>query len=277
MLKQSNLMRMLEEKRKAAQDLLNCYRDELRELPTGSLVVNRQPKGIVFYEYKDGVSRGITKETGLVLKLARAQYLHEKRAELEKISESIVCMRAEVQDCKWKDIRDAFEEKGLDLREMLWSPFQRKNSGHQSQNTYKEGEKVYATKVDGIMMRSKSERAWGNLYEEALIPYAYEHKITLDVTGMKDVVGAREYNGRFYKDYYPDFIIFLADGSILVHEHLGRIDLAEYREKTAERIIAMISSGFIKPEQLILTFEDDVKDTSRFMEMIHSKILPYVW
>lgn len=268
------LVGLLEQIEAENRGLIRKYRRELRGLPQGALVVNAQPKGTVLYEFRDGTSRGITRDLKRVQGLARAQILREKIEDLEELADGIVLIRRKTDGGDPYELARILSEKGIPAEKILWTPEQQRMAFRQSENHYREEEKVYATDK-GILMRSKSEMFWGNMYEELMIPYAYEKKITLDVTGMPDVKGAWEHNGRLYKDYYPDFVILLADGSIIIHEHLGRIDSAEYREKTAERIFAMTSSGFITPSRLILTYEDDVRDPSAFRGTLGRIVRPF--
>ncbi len=123
-------------------------------------------------------------------------------------------------------------------------------------------------------MRSMQETNLDNIFDEYGLPVRYEMAFKVDVTGMKGVKGAFNEGGRLYKIYYPDFTILLPDGSYVIWEHLGRIDLEIYRNHLGEKMAAYLSSGAISQDRLILTFPADVSNPAIIHKIIQEKILP---
>ena len=131
---------------------------------------------------------------------------------------------------------------------------------------------IYET-YSGIKMRSKSEQSIGNALEVRGIPYRYEPEINLDMSWMEGVDWLT--NGR-YKTVYPDFVIRTADGKFIIWEHLGRVDLEEYRKHNMEKIAAYRQNGICDDDHLILTFEKDMERLETIQLIIAKRILPYV-
>lgn len=96
----------------------------------------------------------------------------------------------------------------------------------------------YETKR-GELVRSKSEQIIANVLYKYGIPYEYEYK--LEVDGMT---------------YVPDFVIF--DGfspDIVVWEHFGMMDDANYALNAVEKLAHYKNAGLELNENLIGTFE----------------------
>ena len=88
--------------------------------------------------------------------------------------------------------------------------------------------------------------------------------------------GVQYYEGVPYKIIYPDFTIFLADGTILIIEHLGRVDSKDYRQRNGEKMIALLHSGIVDHDHLLITFEKDFRTPDIIDDYIERLILPYV-
>lgn len=253
--------------------MLRPMKKERRNIPRGSLTVNRQPRGIVYYEKGKGrKARGITRNKARVYQLARRAYLDRKVKELQRIADALHDIRDMRQSAA--DYIGGLEDTGLDPGKIAWSQKQREGTTAGGRNPAYPEELIYETN-GGVLVRTKSEQALGNLYEELGIPYAYECRLPLEVTEMKDLEGVRISNGRAFKSYYPDFTIFLADGTTMIHEHLGRIDLEPYRYKTSERIVAMTLNG-LPTDRLLLTYEKDMADLKGFRRVLEERVLPFV-
>ena len=173
------------------------------------------------------------------------------------------------------DILAKFHQDGLNITRIACSKWQVSKIGKQSQNPYKREKLIYGSE-GGIMTRSKTERTICTCLEHRPIPFAYEMEILVDVTGLDNVEGSFYRNGRLWKKIYPDFTIFLADGSILIIEHLGRMDDKEYRKKNGEKLLLLLYSGTVDTDHLLVTFEEDFQSMSAIYEFIDSHIMPYV-
>ena len=223
----------------------------------------------------EGERNGITKKPDLVHRAARREYLDLRIKSIQSISEMIENHLASHDTDEAEAYVESISDTNLDLKRIMWSQWQLAGTAKGGLNPYNPEDKRFKTN-GGVYMRSKSERDIGNLYEELGIPYAYEYRLRLEVTAFADAKGTRiGSEGRMFKDYYPDFTIFLADRTLMIHEHLGRVDLADYRMKNGEKLLAMAMNG-ISPDRIVLTFEKDMKDMSGLRQMLIERVMPFV-
>lgn len=273
----TELMR-LKEMQKRCKVMVKRLRSERSKIPCGSINLSPRDSNTFFYERNGSTRKGITRDPERVIELARAKYLEltirEYEEYLEIIRKAIASCESGAKDPE-EYILKRFEGTSLDLRRVLWTPQQFQANSMQSQNRYMP-EHLNKKTNNGKLVRSFSEQIFGNLYEELMIPYWYEKKWTIDVTEMGDIPGAYHYNGRWYKDYYPDFSIPLADGRFKIHEHSGLIEEHDYRGDVGEKMIAYTSSGLFSMEDIILTFPGDVRDIERFRTYLLTDVKPYV-
>ncbi len=100
-------------------------------------------------------------------------------------------------------------------------------------------ESLTAKCPDGQMMRSKSEVFIAMALSSHDIPYRYE--CAIDLNGYRR---------------YPDFMIKRpVDGKIIIWEHFGLWDDAEYRADALSKLDQYTRAGYIPGENLIFTFE----------------------
>lgn len=139
-------------------------------------------------------------------------------------------------------------------------------------NTYQLPADTYES-PSGVILRSKSEQSIATALENYGIPYRYEPAVKLDVSWMKGVNGLA--SGR-YKYYYPDFVIMGASGEFFLWEHLGRVDSEDYRAHTMEKVSAYRQCGLVDDAHMILTYEKDLEKPETLINLITSRILPFV-
>ncbi|MBQ8151902.1 MAG: hypothetical protein IJ070_03960 [Firmicutes bacterium] len=172
-------------------------------------------------------------------------------------------------------IVDKFKRAGLDMCRVTRTERQLQHCGKQSENPYRPEDLIWKSN-NGIFTRSKSERDFCNRLEAYGIPYHYEKRMVINVSGLDDMKGVQYYEGVPYKIIYPDFTIFLADGTILIIEHLGRVDSKDYRQRNGEKMIALLHSGIVDHDHLLITFEKDFRTPDIIDDYIERLILPYV-
>ncbi len=106
----------------------------------------------------------------------------------------------------------------------------------------------------GILCRSKSEAGILGIYDTIPgIPYHYDEVMYL--------------NGRAVS---PDIIGCRADGTFIFHEHLGRMDLEDYREHKEYKSRVYRSAGIIEGQNLLYTYEHE--DGSINLKLIRDQI-----
>ena len=124
-------------------------------------------------------------------------------------------------------------------------------------NPYNEDDKRFDTKK-GDKVRSKSEAIIADMLYELGIPYRYEQVVSLSSGALR----------------YPDFTILNIKAREEVYlEHLGMMDLDDYREGNLGKIDEYRASGIYIGKNLLLTFESpshplDIKGIRKmFIEM----------
>lgn len=121
--------------------------------------------------------------------------------------------------------------------------------------TYPENLKYITT--NGVVMRSKSEREIGNALEAAGLYYQSDVKV---------ICGDRY--------YYADFLIYCPDGRIVIWEHFGLEDDAEYMAKNMVKISDYINELGYRPwKDLIWTYDSDIEDSRVIREIISRFLL----
>ena len=273
-------------KQQTAKRMLRIMKSELEKLEAedkARLFIHNRKSGIYFEAATKTEQKGISKDENRVCLLARKRYLEieirycdwqcqqaeryramaEKRRKLEKLEK----------------IFSAIEYAGFDLRKVTYSAKQYEwATADFKGNPFAPEERKWET-PGGVKMRSKSERDIGTILERMGVPYRYEAPVRVDVSWMTDESGIPNVSGMApdgMKTYYPDFTIMCFDGSILILEHFGLLDLPGYRNKTGEKIAAMRGSGFLDDAHFIMTTEKDMIEHETIVRIVTERILPLV-
>ena len=266
------------EKKKAEQ-----YQFEINELPKGCLHIVTGNGKAYFQQIVKNETHGITHDVDLIYELARKRYL-QLRVKGQKEMIQNIAVLAGVSRRKRKTVLqqsvsqveqllDRYGRAGLEILRITCTPQQYRWVKQQYRKNTKNPEQLIYETYSGIKMRSKSERDIGNKLEVRGIPYRYEPEISLDLSWMEGVDWLVQ--GK-YKTVYPDFVIMTADGNHIIWEHLGRVDLEDYRKHNMEKIAAYRQNGICDNDHLILTFEKDMKSLDNIDAIIAKRILPYM-
>lgn len=295
----------------------------LANLPNQKIYVRKNRSNYVFYQSVDNNKQYLPKSSPLLYKLCRRQYLEYVLQALDYKSELRYSTRKKDvvhQDfTKTVDRIKAFLKKcsegNLDIARIVLSQKQyRWLSGKYIRKNI-EIKNVFITKR-GTVVRSKSERDIGNIYESLAIPYHYEEQASVFVHPLvlKLEETLREKNqlsgylyyrkgnrcfwkvppelewmnapGSVWKTYQPnngkitmfnDFRIMLADSNFLIHEHEGMAENFMYRRNASERIFILKMSKEFNKENIIDTFENEISNAEIFTDYIVKKILPQIW
>ncbi|MBQ9016278.1 MAG: hypothetical protein IJ109_09225 [Firmicutes bacterium] len=254
------------------------WREELRKMPEGGLIIKPAGGRYYFDRVLSGERSSITHDLDLIYKLARKKYLKLKLQEHEKQygfrrGQYVLNPKPLPASKQIRFLLDRYKKAHLDLLRITLSPEQY-HWVHEDypRDVIQPGEKYYET-YSGIRMRSKSERDIGNELEMEGIPYRYGQKVMLKIGWVEGVRG-NVYDD--WKAYYPDFIILTASGEKIVWEHLGRLDLLDYRMRNAEKFAAARQGGYVSEEMLIMTVERDLEDGNFIRDIIVRRILPYM-
>lgn len=243
---------------KNIRKVINNYQNELQKInvelgkvPAGRLIKRKT----TFYHGFDGTEVGITKNEALIRQLCRKKYLLARKKQIELNLKSPVG--------SW-DLRTAVEliasfssaYQGVpknyfydpQVEEWLNKPY--------TKNLYPMPALTYFSD-NGIEYRTKSEVLVANVLERYELPFLYE---TLFIVNKQRM--------------FPDFVIKNPyHGRLIVWEHFGALDRADYEKKMNEKMINFRKGGYELGENLIYTFESDVADATRITELIENVVL----
>ena len=262
---------------------MDTYKAEIRKLPEGCLNILSAEGKAYFQHVVKGKRKGITRDVDLVYKLARKRYLRLRVKEQEETFTNIGVLtglshrkRAAMLQKSISPVEkllDKYGRAGLEILRITCTAEQYNWVKQQYRtNTKNPEQRTYET-YSGIKTRSKSEQAIGNALEVRGIPYRYEPEISLDLGWMEGVDWLRQ--GK-YKTFYPDFVIMTTGGQFIFWEHLGRVDLEEYRKHNMEKIAAYRQNGICDDDHLILSFEKDMERLETIDTIIVKRILPFM-
>ena len=210
------------------------WRREVLLLPPGTLYITYKGNRAYFIRRLNGKYFGIKKDPALVPLLARKRYLSLL---IEEHSRDLLLLRkgalpsqsgpSSLHKPKSEVFLDQCLFAGLPTTAITCSQEQRDwmNASFPANNHPFQGT-TYKT-YSGIVTRSKSEQQIGNALERYGVPYRYEQKYSFDVGFLDGIYGAAQ--GK-YKNYCPDFTLRPAIRRYFYWEHLGRVDLPDYRE-----------------------------------------------
>ena len=63
------------------------------------------------------------------------------------------------------------------------------------------------------------------------------------------------------------------DGKVFLWEHFGLMDQDEYRQKAGEKLVLYARHGFLPFHNLICTYEQDLQNPARIIELIDMYLL----
>ena len=142
----------------------------------------------------------------------------------------------------------------------------------QSENPYNRDELIHKVS-NGLFVRSKNEVLIAEMLLMAGINFYYEKALKLTKVYV-DSSG----NTRFENEtVYPDFTIYLADGTVIYWEHAGLMDKPRYRTRHFEKISLYYDNDIYPPKNLIVTMDGKGKpfDNAAVKKIINDWLLPH--
>lgn len=199
-----------------------------------------------YYVSEETGSRGRymrKKESTLIHNLAQKEYsvklVREARKEIHSIDRFL-------HSNPGRSVEDAIEKVHINKRRFI-RPYYLSDEEYEKKwmdekyniSHYKEEKKIYPTKK-GDMVRSKSEAILADMFYDLQIPYRYECELVLNDGSVK----------------YPDFTLLnTEERKVIYHEHFGRLDEDEYRQKNLRKIYEYMKNGIFVGKNLIITHE----------------------
>lgn len=125
---------------------------------------------------------------------------------------------------------------------------------------------------NGLKVRSKGELEIAEGLLHFYILYQYEKKLILKKLRVRS-------DGEVWTEeieVYPDFTIFLPDGSEIYWEHCGLYDREKYRKDNHEKFDLYYDNGIYPPKNLIITMDGPGKPFSNIdmRQIIQGVLLP---
>ena len=136
----------------------------------------------------------------------------------------------------------------------------------------KKREELKVVVSNGLLVRSKGELA----IAEGLLAFDLEYRYEMELKLLKTHV---EHDGYVWTEtvtFYPDFTIFLKDGSVIYWEHCGLFDQTNYRQQQFEKFKTYYDNGIYPPKNLIITMDGAGKpiNNMEIRRIIKNLILP---
>lgn len=240
---------------------------EMNQYPSGQLCVRKKQGVWHFYQTKPHSERSLKKSCNTTEFLARKYFLQRELTELDKLCNGIGKLIEEYQTNV--DLPGSFMQsrntlnmsKRASIREkriaaifpQCVNPLLKKEVAWKdttcNSNTRHPENLIYLSAC-GTIVRSKSELAIINFLTSIKAVFRYEPELIID--------------GELF---YPDFVILLSDGSLLIWEHLGLAGNSGYDESTVRKLNAYRKAGFYTHSNLILTYEEDVRSEEQLMDI----------
>lgn len=248
-----------------------------------SHILRFMPANNIFFKYQHGKWRPYTIKLGKEHYLNKAEHNGQIARLMEKkfIEQSLKCIKENIKALQ--ELRGCFIDfdkllppafghslelamgKGFSVEEHL-PAFQFSKSKtvqerewlslHAPLNPYKTEKKVHTTS-SGIKVRSKSELVIASFLEMRDIPYKYEELL---------IIGGNK--------WYPDFKVRRPrDGKIIIWEHFGMMDDANYAAANQERLIVYMEYGFRLLDNLVITYDEDGGLDMTILEKIYELVL----
>lgn len=233
------------------QRLANLKR-QYAKMPKGSIIIKKKKGKISYYLYEDKKETSIKRKDPIADKLIYKRVLEHKIKTQElyckTMSEALEKLVTDTGNLS-RTLTRIYETDGAERFFMTPESYKWMKQQYR-QNTYKAEQKKYIT-GRGTAVRSKSEWIIAGKLEEQGIPYRYEAELR---------VGNHT--------YYPDFMVMRSDGSIVLWEHLGLMDVEGYRARALEKIENYRKSGYVQHSNLICTYENDIENRQVLDEII---------
>ena len=227
---------------------------ELGKLPEGHL----QMKGSYYYEAIGSVQKGISKDKLKVRQLARKAYLLKR---LEHLELNFSIAKKHFARCRTEDQMEIIRGlppiyQTLPVYYFFHPSVQVQVEDTCAEKKWRPDGLIYLTE-SGIHVRSKSELIIANALSTNNIPFHYEAALVL---------------GGICK--YPDFTINRpSDGKLFLWEHLGLMEQDEYRRTANEKMALYARYGFYPFDNLIFTYEQDIKNPAHINALIEMFLL----
>lgn len=229
------------------------YQKSLDLLPNGTLVL-RMYKGHQKYYHtvREKTNKGyvakerlINNDTHLIDKLVYADYLREQiftaKHNIALLNDLLKKSLSSNTEDIIKQLSKASQERIQTNKSINFDYMKQwEHEAYEKLTEFPDGLKHMTTK--GYCVRSKSEAIIVNMLHAYGIPFRYEMRMS--------------FNDDEGYPLYPDIVIQLPDGSLIIWEHLGLMNEYNYVKRQIKKIQAYYQNGFCYGHNLIITSDD---------------------
>lgn len=248
------------------EQLLTKYRRTLEHLPKGRLIYKRIRGRLHYYVSEEGTGRQTyikDQDRTLIYNLKYRRLLELAVKRIEQNLKYQKKMIDKYQPYQLSEVQKTLSGVYSDqlLREYLDAALEQSRC---SQNPFYREDLTDCTSF-GLYVRTKSEALIAELLHAAEITFQYESELRL-----------RDEEGRGVT-YYPDFQILTPIGKTIYWEHVGRMDLENYRNGFFRKLTNYHYNNIIVLDNLILTMNGPggQLDVAAIDRVIRGQLLPY--
>lgn len=240
----------MEKRAEYLRQLIERKKYDLRDVPSGTLYIEKRGKRIQYYNYDHSPRREgdyIRKsETELIARLAQKDYDGRILAEAQKELGAIEEYLRQTGSPKDERLDEIYSRMRIE-RQMLINPIELSDEEYVRQwkavtyarKGFNEGDQEHYSRK-GERVRSKSEGMIADALDAHGIPFRYEYPLQLKRMGI----------------IHPDFYCLnVKKRKEICWEHLGRGDDPEYMSNSSVRINDYEESGYYLGDRLIVTLE----------------------
>ncbi len=263
----------------SGQELVADMKQELTLIENYSLCIQRHGEQINYYKYNrsDRSRVGISKDTDLVNELARRAFLENRikatEANARRLLKALECAEGLRDEARLRKKLGKYADAGLDLSRILFTKEQNEwIDAPYSPNPYYPENRRYPT-GGGMMMRSKSEVAIGNMLESIGWPYRYDDLVMIR-GGHDGTMPKRD-------SCFADFKVPNLIGGITLHEHFGAFQIDQYSDNALARLndyrnfrVYELPDQAVRPKEFTWSLEADLREKSLMRQVIRRMLLP---
>lgn len=261
-----SLLRTIRKDMRTQRHLLSTYRKALKELPAGRLSFKIMNGKIRYFQWDKKNQKQVYIRANNMILVQKLKYRRILEESIRTMEQNLRLQEKLLQKYKEYDPLSCQSRLGKAYQDLPEEFFhQPKNKIKQSGCHYRyHPEQLIHVASFGMKFRSKSEAFIAELLHHAKIPFLYEEEIILT-----------DENGEKHK-YLPDFTIILPDGSHILWEHFGRMDLPDYRRKNFNKLAVYHYNGIYPPKNLIITMDSPNGgiDIDAIQDIITALLLP---
>ena len=268
------ISKILADELKIEKKVLKDIRRRRRAYPTKRLLISRDRKGYERFYYREPSEKRLTYikagDRGKLRAVAYGRYLEEYEKILKNNISSIEKILGVMSDYDHESI---IAKLPASYRHVIDMVSEKEGSKVIQSENPKHREKLTVKTSNGLYVRSKNEMI---IYEMLLFfKLNVRYEMALEVEETIDEEDGTETVRKV--TIYPDFTIFLPDGSVIYWEHFGLNDRDDYRESFTDKINLYYDNGIYPPKNLIITMDGDGKPFDNLMirKIIEAQILTF--